>query len=67
MNRADWCRCSASRYVIDSWSVLCIKLTHNKEVIYPTCMFVSPTEFHLGSVGHAVHEVADELTQLVPC
>jgi len=61
-NRAD---CSASRYVIDSWSGLCIKLTHNKKVNYPTFLyvyFVSPAEFNFGSVGHTVHEVADELS-----
>jgi hypothetical protein len=52
--------------VSDSWSVLCIKLTHNKEVICLTCLYVhfivSPAEFHVGSVGHTLHEVADELT-----
>ena len=57
--------------MIDSRSILCIKLTHNKEVSYPTGLYVyvivSPAEFHFASVGHTVHEVADELTQLGPC
>ena len=57
--------------VRDSWSVLCIKLTHNEEVIYLTCLYVylivSPAEFHFSSYGHNIHEVADELTQLGPC
>ena len=57
--------------MINSWSILCIKLTHNKEVIYVTSLnfyfIVSPVEFYFGSVGHTVHEVADELTQLGPC
>ena len=52
--------------MIDSWSVLCIKLTHNKEASCPTGLYVyfieSPAEFHLDSVGHAVYEVADELS-----
>ena len=49
-------------YVIDSWSILCIKLTHNKEVSYSTCLYVSPAEFHFGSVGPTVPAAADELT-----
>ena len=51
--------------MINSWSILCIKLTHNKEVSYPTGLhvyFVSSAEFHFGSVGHTAHEVADELS-----
>ena len=65
------CRCSTSRYVIDSWSILCIKLAHNKEVIYLTCLYVyfivSSGEFHFGSVVHALHELVDELLQIGPC
>ena len=66
--REDLYRCSASRYVIHSWSVSCIKLTHNKKFSYPTGQydyFVSPAEFHFRSAGHTAHEVADEISHTV--